>query len=60
MKILRLRGTFVLAKIFGKFLDNSPFVQFSLKEPWLIPKHDDNETRNMFGWLFFYFGYIKK
>lgn len=37
------------------------FIQFSLKEPWLLPKHESHYRKdvfdcNMYGWLFFYFG----
>lgn len=37
------------------------FIQFSLKEPWILPKHEphykkDTWNWNMYGWLFFYFG----
>ena len=37
------------------------FVQFSLKEPWFLPKHEPHFKKdlydwNMYGWLFFYCG----
>ena len=37
------------------------FVQFSLKDPWLLPKHEPHYKKdvydwNMYGWLLFYFG----
>lgn len=38
------------------------YVQFSLKDPWWIPKYDPNfadGTIPLHGWLFFYFGRSK-
>lgn len=32
--------------------------QVSLKEPWLFPKKSVNESRTLFGWLCFYFGWF--
>lgn len=55
MRIVKLRNTLAL------YIPNKkdmPFVQFSLKEPWLIPRHEDNCIRSIYGWLFFYFGYL--
>lgn len=36
-------------------------LQLSLKEPWLIPKHDRHygeSNCNLYGWLFVYFGWF--
>lgn len=33
------------------------WMQFSLKDPWLLPKYDPNFCSGpLYGWLFFYFG----
>ena len=37
----------------------APFIQVSRRNPWLYPKIDSNSIRTMFGWLFFYIGYLK-
>lgn len=37
----------------------SSYIQFSLKDPWLIPHHEDHYGKidiPLSGWLFFYFG----
>ena len=38
---------------------NNAYIQFSLKNPWCIPKYNPNFLNGncpLFGWLFFYFG----
>ena len=52
----RIRGTFGLSS-FKKA--KCYFVQFSLKDPWLVPHidfHAMQDTAVMAGWLFFYVG----
>lgn len=47
------RGTFLF------IIDNkSYFIQFSLKEPWFLPKRDTilGGRVTLWGWLFFYIG----
>lgn len=58
MKIFYEHGTIAILKIFGRVLNKAPFIQFSLKNPWPIPCHEVRNDRNMYGWLFFYFGYL--
>lgn len=58
MKLLRNKATFgLLNKRTGKMY----LLQFSLKEPWLLPKCDRHYGWNsnivLYGWLFVYFGY---
>lgn len=58
MKFLRCRATFGLLSFrTGKMY----LLQFSLKEPWLLPKCDRRygQDKNIVlcGWLFVYFGY---
>lgn len=56
----RHRGTFMFA--FANFKTQECYewyVQFSLKDPWRIPKYDPyylNGKWPLAGWLFFYFG----
>lgn len=39
----------------------SVYWQFSLKDPWLLPKYDPNFCSGpLYGWLFFYFGREKE
>lgn len=56
MKVLRKKSTFGLVIKRRLYL-----LQFSMVEPWLIPKCDKNYGRNkdivLYGWLFIYFGY---
>ena len=55
MKILRKRGTFVFVTKKKAYI-----IQFSLKDPWLLPRHDPHHSEadaNLYGWLFFYFGW---
>lgn len=60
MKFVRSKATF------GIRFDKQKRIyalQFTTKEPWLLPKCDREygEDKNivLFGWLFVYFGYIK-
>lgn len=59
----RERGTFmwwILNKKTNKI--NNAYIQFSLKNPWWIPKYDSNFLNGkcpLHGWLFFYFGKIE-
>lgn len=44
----------------NKDIINSYFIQFTFKQPWIIP-HKENRYNNgswICGWLFFYFGNI--
>ena len=56
----RKRGTFmwwILNKNTNKI--NNSYIQFSLKNPWWIPKYNPNFLNGncpLFWWLFFYFG----
>lgn len=57
LKILRKNGTFVF--INGKDASRNFLIQFSLKDPWILPKHDSKFLDggcDLYGWLFFYFG----
>ena len=57
LKILRKNGTFVFVN--GKDVSRNFLIQFSLKDPWILPKHDPkylNGDCDLYGWLFFYFG----
>lgn len=57
MKIKREKLTF-------GFITKKRFyvLQFSLKEPWLLPRHERHYGRtidmNLYGWLFVYFGWF--
>lgn len=56
-KILRKKGTFVFVN--GKDVSRNFLIQFSLKNPWFLPKHDPkhlNGVYDLYGLLFFYFG----
>lgn len=58
MKLLRLKTTFgLLNKKSGRMY----LLQFTLKEPWLLPKCDKHYGGDsdivLYGWLFVYFGY---
>lgn len=58
MKVLRSKSTFGLLSFkTGRLY----LLQFTLKEPWLVPRCDRNYGENkdivLFGWLFVYFGY---
>lgn len=56
MKVLREKSTFGLLVKRRLYL-----LQFSMTEPWLVPKRDKHYGRNknivLYGWLFIYFGY---
>lgn len=58
MKLMRLGKTFGLFNFRKKRIY---LLQFSLKDPWLIPKCDkhygENKNIVLYGWLFVYFGY---
>jgi hypothetical protein len=54
MKIIRKKSTFCF------MTKNKDYIlQFTAKEPWLLPKHDPNYAGicNLYGWLFMYFGW---
>lgn len=58
MKVLRSKSTFGLLSFeTGRLY----LLQFTLKEPWLVPRCDRNYGENkdivLFGWLFVYFGH---
>lgn len=58
MKLMRLGKTFGLLNFRKKRIY---LLQFSLKDPWLVPKCDkhygENKNIVLYGWLFVYFGY---
>lgn len=58
MKLVRKRGTFCL------FTSKKIYVfQFSFKDPWLYPHKDNHyldDFLTLYGWLFFYFGWVNK
>lgn len=58
MEILRVKSTFGLLSLKKRRLY---ILQFTLKEPWLIPKRDkhygENKNIVLYGWLFVHFGY---
>lgn len=58
MKLIRKRATFALLSYRTRRMY---LLQFSLKEPWLLPKCDRHywEDKNivLYGWMFIYFGY---
>lgn len=36
-------------------------LQFTLKQPWLLPRHEKHYSEadcNLYGWLFVYFGWF--
>lgn len=56
MQIVKIKGTvgFVTKK-------RTYVIQFSLKDPWLCPHKDKHflyDTYTLYGWLFFYFGWL--
>lgn len=54
-RLTRKRGTFCLTNLIE---DKLYFLQFSFKDPWLIPKSDFiSKDIKLYGWLFFYVGY---
>lgn len=58
MEVLRVKSTFGLLSLKKRRLY---ILQFTLKEPWLIPKRDkrygENKNIVLYGWLFVHFGY---
>lgn len=56
--IMHKEGTFVFWWIVKNKFKNF-LVQFSMEEPWLIPRHESTDTRELYGWLFFYMGKFK-
>lgn len=60
LKVHRIRFTwlFTIANFKSKEIYDIYF-QFSLKDPWLLPKYDPHFGKTdtpLYGWLFFYFG----
>lgn len=58
MKIKQYKGTFSFTTKKHIYV-----LQFSLKQPWLLPKHDKHYGGkdvdcNLYGWLFVYFGWF--
>ncbi|RHV07245.1 hypothetical protein DXB97_04440 [Firmicutes bacterium OM07-11] len=56
MKLKRIKTTFSLVTRKRQYV-----LQFTLKEPWLLPKHDKHygiSDCNLYGWLFVYFGWF--
>lgn len=62
LKINRVKSTWQFMKVNFKTKEcYSVYIQLALKEPWLLPKHDNhfgNLDIPLWGWLFFYFGRI--
>ncbi|MGF7011971.1 hypothetical protein M2146_002525 [Lachnospiraceae bacterium PF1-22] len=62
LKILRKKGTFAFITNHAVRTGIIPVIQFSLKDPWLLPRREpcylDNGKKHLalIGWLFFYFG----
>lgn len=57
----RLRATWMVAYKNSNGDMYSVYWQFSLKDPWLLPKYDPNfRSGPLYGWLFFYFGREKE
>lgn len=57
----RLRATWMVAYKNSNGDMYSVYWQFSLKDPWLLPKYDPNFCSGpLYGWLFFYFGREKE
>lgn len=54
-RLTHKRGTFCLVNL---ITEQTYFLQFSFKEPWLLPKSDIvcNNIK-LYGWLFFYVGH---
>ena len=58
---IRLRATWMVAYKNSNGDIYSVYWQFSLKDPWLLPKYDPNFcSGSLYGWLFFYFGKKKE
>lgn len=62
LPVLRKRGTFKISYInFKTYEARALYIQFSLKDPWLLPhyeKHYGKVDIPLAGWLFFYFGVL--
>lgn len=62
MPVVRKNGSFKIS--YANFNTNearSLYIQFSLKDPWLIPHYEEhfgNIDIPLYGWLFFYFGLL--
>lgn len=56
-RLIRYKGSFA---IIDKRQKKTPFIQFSLKYPFWFPHHETNDFWSIYGWLFFYFGWIKQ
>lgn len=60
INIVRKRFTWNIMKINFKTKEAySIYFQFSLKDPWIFPKHEPHFGKtdiSLYGWLFFYFG----
>lgn len=62
LPVLLKKGTFKFSWVNFKTSEaRALYVQFSLKDPWLIPHHEEhfggeNVDIPLSGWLFFYFG----
>ena len=58
MKIIKEKGTFCFVTKKRDYI-----LQFTTKEPWLLPKHDSqylNGKCNLYGWLFMYIGWYNQ
>lgn len=58
MKVLRKKSTFCFMTKKRDYI-----LQFTLKEPWLLPRHEEHYSKadcNLWGWLFVYFGWFNE
>lgn len=55
---LREKGTWLLWWVINNKFHNI-FIHLSTEDPWLLPRFEDTNERQMFGWLFIYFGRFK-
>ena len=56
IRLLRVKHTFTLVTKKRVYI-----LQFTLKEPWLLPRHEEHYSEadcNLYGWLFVYFGWL--
>lgn len=56
IRLLRAKHTFVLVTKKRIYV-----LQFTLKQPWLLPRHEKHYSEadcNLYGWLFVYFGWF--
>lgn len=62
MPVLRKNGTFKISYVNFKTMEaRALYLQFTLKDPWWIPryeKHFGKADIPLAGWLFFYFGVL--